>query len=153
MLNEFYLASGHEPTVVEPAHFSITCDTKSVKLWVHWLDKEEENAPAHCYMQCIAKPRMIPGFEDDKAILHMRNALRNILDYSLDKRLKNIKDTIAKLPAPLGERDIKRAAFKPPTGLLGSMEENPMKMARRPVQVILSHSRKCQQHQAARDQG
>jgi hypothetical protein len=125
MLNKFYLASGRKGTVVETCHFSITCDIASVMLWVHWRQEEDNSTPEQFHMECIAKAWLVPGgLHDDRNILLMRDALRNILDYSLHDRLNSIKEAIAKLPAQSAKRGTKRSASKRSTGSLESIAED-----------------------------
>ena len=52
-LYDFYRSAQHVPSVVDTAHFSLTTDTDSAKLWVHWLEKRED-AGVDYHMELIS---------------------------------------------------------------------------------------------------
>lgn len=87
-------------SVVDTAHFLLTTDTDSEKLWVHWLEKRED-AGADYHMELISQAFLRPLTPRDTGMVDMRKMLRNILGYAVSERLDKIKAAISSLPLPL----------------------------------------------------
>jgi hypothetical protein len=112
-LDCFYQAAGLTACVVDKAHFSLTTDTRTVLLWVHWSDTNQGAAKPSYYMLQIAQAFLRPNTPRDTSMKDMRKMLRNILKYALSTRLHNIKAAITKLPpAPPSTRSPKRSPTK-----------------------------------------
>jgi hypothetical protein len=104
-LDCFFTDANYPATVVDTAHFSLTTDSDSVKLWVHWIDKDSAAAPLY-RMRCIKQAFLQMHDDDDIGMKDMRMMLLNILEYANGERLDRIKDAITKLssdpPARVG---------------------------------------------------
>ncbi|KAF2800535.1 hypothetical protein K505DRAFT_228580 [Melanomma pulvis-pyrius CBS 109.77] len=98
-LHDFYRTAQHSPSIVDTAHFSLTTDTDIVKLWVHWLETNE-NGGADYHMELVNQAFLRPLTPRDTGMVDMRKMLRNILEYAVGARLHNIKAAIASLPLP-----------------------------------------------------
>jgi hypothetical protein len=46
-LHDFYQTAKNAPSIVETAHFSLTIDTDSAELWVHWLETKVDGGADH----------------------------------------------------------------------------------------------------------
>ncbi|KAF2000487.1 hypothetical protein P154DRAFT_434731 [Amniculicola lignicola CBS 123094] len=111
-LHDFYRTAQHTPPIVDTAHFSLTTDTDSVKLWVHWVETKEDGG-ADYHMELISQAFLRPLTPRDTGMVDMRKMLRNILEYAVGARLDNIKAAIASLPLPpLRTRSPKRGPSK-----------------------------------------
>jgi hypothetical protein len=85
-------------SVIDKAHFSLTCDTETAQLWVHWLEPSQSAPGEHeYYMHCSKKAFLRPDDKRDTSLMDMRKMLRNILWYAVTKRLARIKTTIKAL--------------------------------------------------------
>jgi hypothetical protein len=89
----------HTPSIVDTAHFSLTTETDTAKLWVHWLESREDGG-ADYHMELINQAFWRPLTPRDTGMIDMRKMLRNILEYAVSTRLDNIKAAIASLPPP-----------------------------------------------------
>lgn len=98
-LHDFYRTAQHTPSIVDMAHFSLTTDTDSAKLWVHWLETKDDGGVDH-HMELISQAFLRPLTPRDTGMVDMRKMLRNILEYAVSARLDNIKAAIASLPLP-----------------------------------------------------
>jgi hypothetical protein len=98
-LHDFYRTAQHTPLIVDTTHFSLTTDTDSAKLWVHWLETKEEGG-ADYHMELISQAFLRPLTPRDTGMADMRKMLRNILEYAVSARLDSIKAAIANLPLP-----------------------------------------------------
>ncbi|PVH96089.1 hypothetical protein DM02DRAFT_570094, partial [Periconia macrospinosa] len=92
-LHDFYRSAQHVTSIVDTAHFSLTTDTNSAKLWVHWLENAEDRG-ADYHMELISQAFLRPLTPRDTGMVDMRKMLRNILEYAVTERLNNIKDAI-----------------------------------------------------------
>jgi hypothetical protein len=85
-------------SIIDKAHFSLTCDTETAQLWVHWLEPSQSMPDEYgYYMHCIKKAFLRPDDKRDTSLMDMRKMLRNILWYAVTKRLARIKTTIKAL--------------------------------------------------------
>ncbi|KAF1347372.1 hypothetical protein EJ07DRAFT_142720 [Lizonia empirigonia] len=85
-LHKFYSLAypDQQPIVVDIAHYSFTCDLHTAQIWVHWHDEEGH------HMEMIFEFSLR---EEDK-IVEARGILKNILNYALGDRLKNLKNAL-----------------------------------------------------------
>jgi hypothetical protein len=85
-LHKFYTLAypDQQPIVVDIAHYSFTCDLHTAQIWVHWHDEEGH------HMEMIFEFSLR---EEDK-IVEARGILKNILNYALGDRLKNLKNAL-----------------------------------------------------------
>jgi hypothetical protein len=77
---------------METCHFSATIDMRSIILWVHWRE-QDENGNVSYYMEQI-ESGMLDKEKDNKEI---RTILRNLQDYALEDRLQGIKELLPSL--------------------------------------------------------
>jgi hypothetical protein len=98
-LQDFYQTAQRTPSMVDVAHFSLTTDTDSAKLWVHWLENNKDGGVDY-HMELVSQAFLRPLTPRDTGMVDMRKMLRNILDYAVTTRLDNIKAAIAHLPLP-----------------------------------------------------
>jgi hypothetical protein len=95
---EIATPTGKTASVIDKAHFSVTCDTETAKLWVHWLEPSQSvSGGKEYYMHCIKKAFLRPDDERDTSLVDMRKMLQNILWYAVTKRLAKIKTAIKAL--------------------------------------------------------
>lgn len=99
-LHDFYRSAHDVTSIVDTAHFSLTTDTDSAKLWVHWLENAEDRG-ADYHMELISQAFLRPLTPRDTGMVDMRKMLRNIFEYAVTERLNNIKAAISSLPLPL----------------------------------------------------
>ncbi|PSN58799.1 hypothetical protein BS50DRAFT_345239 [Corynespora cassiicola Philippines] len=83
-LREFYKNSDIEPSIIRTCHFSLTCDLEMAEIWIHWHENKQH------HMELINKSSLRQLSEVEGT----RNVLRNIVEYSLDERLTEIKKAI-----------------------------------------------------------
>ncbi|KAF2254224.1 hypothetical protein BU26DRAFT_558934 [Trematosphaeria pertusa] len=96
-LHDFFTAAGHEPSLIDTSHFSLTCDMNTVHLWVHW--RQEEGDVKH-FMKIIGQA-FLRDIDDDgnPQLVKIRKMLRNLLDYAVGARLQKIRSAIPDLEA------------------------------------------------------
>jgi hypothetical protein len=75
--------------MVETCHFSLTSEMWSLALWVHWRELDKHGTVQY-RMEIIHSATL----RDLDALLVTRRMLRNIVDWSLNERLKSIKATL-----------------------------------------------------------
>ena len=101
-MNRLYARTDIKPTAVDTMHWSVTCDTKTIELFVHWRDQTGDG-PVQYHMRriCIST---LEAFDDDAEeniqVVEIRKRLRNILDYVQGPRLERIKTVLARIPLP-----------------------------------------------------
>jgi hypothetical protein len=98
-LYDLYQTAQHEPSIVDTTHFSLTTDTDTAKLWVHWLKAKEDGGTDH-HMELISQAFLRPLTSKDTSMVDMRKMLRNILESAVSARLDSIRTAIASLPLP-----------------------------------------------------
>jgi hypothetical protein len=77
-LHAFYSAAySRLPTTIEAAHFSVTCDTQSVLIWVHW--REDEEGVIKHYMQHLFDATL----RQEQMLGRAPEILWNIVDHAL----------------------------------------------------------------------
>jgi hypothetical protein len=93
-LYEFYASAGCTPSDIDTCHFSITCDTLTAILFVHWrqINPADGTSIQYC-MKKIAQAFLDP-MDGDAQLTDMRKYLRNILDFAVTSRLDKIKAAI-----------------------------------------------------------
>jgi hypothetical protein len=93
-LYEFYASAGCTPSEIDTCHFSITCDTLTAILFVHWrqINPADGSSIQYC-MKKIAQAFLDP-MDGDTQLTNMRKYMRNILDFAVTSRLDKIKDAI-----------------------------------------------------------
>lgn len=81
------------PTVVDTCHWSLTCNTQSAQLSLHWWGQDGRY---HMHEFCNGNLRA-PCCELDRNgnMVRLRKFLRNILGYAMNERLRRIKEVIA----------------------------------------------------------
>lgn len=82
-LHDFFKRAylGREPAVMETCHYSATIDLRSILLFVHWWDE-----------QGYHMEKINSGILDkERDAVEIRAILRNMQDYALGERLKNIR--------------------------------------------------------------
>jgi hypothetical protein len=93
-LHQFYATArpNQVPSLIEACHFSATIDRRSIILWVHWRE-QDENGNVSYHMEQI-ESGMLDKEKDNKEI---RTILRNLQDYALEDRLQGIKELLPSL--------------------------------------------------------
>jgi hypothetical protein len=93
-LYEFYASTGCSPSNIDTCHFSITCDTLTAILFVHWrqINPADGSSIQYC-MKKIAQAFLDP-MDGDEQLTNMRKYMRNILDFAVTTRLNKIKAAI-----------------------------------------------------------
>jgi hypothetical protein len=92
-LHAFYAEAGIAPSFVDTCHWSLTCDTQTVSLYLHWRTEEAGNVTHH--MRKVEQ-EFLRALDDEENVgmVKFRHRLRNILDYAVGARLDNIKAAI-----------------------------------------------------------
>jgi hypothetical protein len=89
--------SGKDPSSSDTIHFTITCDMQTVKLYVHWRDYVGPRVQHFSKKISVHKLRDDDGDENNPHMRRFRGRLRNVLDWAIGDRLKNIHEAIASI--------------------------------------------------------
>lgn len=113
---EALLGSASAPKLFNAAYsasFSATIDSDYLVLWVHWLDRSEGVAPGTYQMSVIEKYWL----NDGENLWRLRKALKNIFEWGLEERVRNIKELLTDLgtkiqaaPLPASSSEISKSA-------------------------------------------
>jgi hypothetical protein len=90
-LNEFYAEARptQKPSLIETCHFSATIDMRSIILWVHWREQDENGDFTHHTEQ--VECGMLDKERDNEEI---QTILLNLQDHALGDRLRGIKELL-----------------------------------------------------------
>lgn len=115
-----YQRAGIVPDAVDTCHWSLTCDTKTIELFVHWRVQEGDEVQYH--MRRISTAAL-EGDEDEvenDKVVKIRKRLRNLLEHARGQRLDRIKFALSgiALPTPRSSSPRKRAAASQLSGSL-----------------------------------
>ena len=99
-LFQLYMRAGVAPSAIQTCHWSLTCDTDEVRLYVHWRVVEDGEVQYH--MDEVDRAPVNPARSDpnNTKMRAMRDMLRNIQDYALKERLQSIKSALKRTPLP-----------------------------------------------------
>lgn len=116
-----YKRAGIVPDAVDTCHWSLTCDTKTIELFVHW--RVEVDGEVQYHMRRISTAALEGGedeVENDK-VVKTRKRLRNLLEHARGQRLDRVKFALSRiaLPTPRSSSPRKRAATSQVSGSLG----------------------------------
>lgn len=74
----------------EPQFFSVTMDHELVRINVHWLSNPTEGGQYTFHVEGLSKHLL----DDANGVRALRRAVKNILDYGSDARLRNLCDAL-----------------------------------------------------------
>lgn len=96
-LHRLFTRGKVEFSAVDTCHWSVTCDTDTVRLYVHW----HEAGPRY-HMKELDRAPLKPSWEDpeNKSLRRMRDRLRNIQEHAVKGRLQRIKTALETVPVP-----------------------------------------------------
>lgn len=92
------------PTQLETCHFSLTTESYTIILWIHWREVNPEDGEVYFRMEEVEMARM--GKLDD--LLDVRRMLHNYLDFALGERLRSIKEALPAFWPNRPEKDVKK---------------------------------------------
>jgi hypothetical protein len=121
------------PDAIETCHFSLTTDSRSYILWVHW--REDKGGNATYYMEEIYAGML----HHEKANERLRAFIRNLVDRVQEQRLAEIKKLLPSLKTAL----LEEYRSKPGRATLGPSSVTPSKtlpLFHPPALVSLSDS-------------
>jgi hypothetical protein len=110
-LRELYTKTNQSSTLVDTAHFSLTTDIHTGKLWDHWLGAKKSGQPAY-YMEVIGQAFVTPLPAETLPLDNMAKMFKNIKTDALGPRLEKIKIAVAaisnsrSIPRSLGREEI-----------------------------------------------
>jgi hypothetical protein len=99
-LHRFYKRAGLPANEVDTCHWSITSDTDTVRLYLHWRE-HTAGVPSYHMQEIYRAP--LAGSKDDPnndQMRQLRDRLRNIKDYAVEERLARIKQALKFIPLP-----------------------------------------------------
>ncbi|KAF2797548.1 hypothetical protein K505DRAFT_235246 [Melanomma pulvis-pyrius CBS 109.77] len=89
-LDKFHSVANNRPaTAVEGSHVSVTCDMKTISIWIHWKDVDKEGNTIYPMKHLYSA---IMRYESQVA--RARDILHNVLDYATTKRLESIQKAL-----------------------------------------------------------
>lgn len=83
-------AAGVCPTVVDPLHWSITCNAREVALHIHWNEQQIDGTFRYHMKEVTRADLGATG----RGLSTYRAYLRNILDYALNQRVARLKELV-----------------------------------------------------------
>ncbi|MCJ1349445.1 hypothetical protein MMC31_007685 [Peltigera leucophlebia] len=87
-LHQFYTTARptQAPSLIETCHFSVTIDMRSIILWVHWWEQDEDKTIRY-YKEEFESGML----NKERDMNEIRTILRNLQDHALGHRLQVIK--------------------------------------------------------------
>ena len=94
-LHDFYTRAGLQPSVVDTCHWSVTSDMTTAMLWVHWRTCSNKTKTVKHHMKLVDQQFLrAANDKNNKAMVHFRRKLRNILKWAVGPRLVKIRNAI-----------------------------------------------------------